>query len=82
MTEALSLVAEMISQADSIIVATGAGMGADSGLPTFRGNDGFWKAYPALGEAQFNFQSIACPDAFYSHPQLAWGFYAHRLSLY
>lgn len=82
MTETLSLAAEMISQADSIIVAAGAGMGANSGLPTFRGNDGFWKAYPALGDAQFNFQSIACPDAFYSHPQLAWGFYAHRLSLY
>lgn len=82
MTEALSLAAEMIYQSDSIIIAAGAGMGADSGLPTFRGNDGFWKAYPALGEAQFNFQSIACPDAFYSHPLLAWGFYAHRLSLY
>jgi NAD-dependent protein deacetylases, SIR2 family len=82
MTEALNLAAEMISQADSIIIAAGAGMGADSGLPTFRGNDGFWKAYPALSDAQFNFQSIACPDAFYSHPQLAWGFYAHRLSLY
>lgn len=82
MSDELTIAAEMISQADSLLVTAGAGMGAESGLPTFRGNDGFWKAYPALGEAQFNFQSIACPDAFYSHPQLAWGFYAHRLSLY
>jgi NAD-dependent SIR2 family protein deacetylase len=82
MLKDLTRAAEMISKADSILVTAGAGMGDDSGLPTFRGNDGFWKAYPALGEESFNFQSIACPEAFYSHPELAWGFYAHRLNLY
>ncbi len=51
----------MISKADSIIVAAGAGMGADSGLPTFRGNDGFWKAYPALGERQIQFSIYRMP---------------------
>ena len=40
--------AELIEQADAIVIAAGAGMGVDSGLPDFRGNEGFWKAYPAL----------------------------------
>ena len=38
-------------EADVVLVATGAGMGVDSGLPDFRGRDGFWRAYPALGRA-------------------------------
>ena len=57
-------------------------MGVDSGLPDFRGNDGFWKAYPALGAAGISFADIANPRAFERDPELAWGFYGHRLSLY
>ena len=37
--------ASLIEQADALIVAAGAGMGVDSGLPDFRGKDGFWRAY-------------------------------------
>ena len=44
--------ADLISQADALIVAAGAGMGVDSGLPDFRGTEGFWKAYPVLGREQ------------------------------
>jgi NAD-dependent SIR2 family protein deacetylase len=57
-------------------------MGVDSGLPDFRGSEGFWRAYPALGRAQIGFSAIACPDAFEEHPDIAWGFYGHRLRLY
>jgi hypothetical protein len=39
--------AALVAQAD-LLIAAGAGMGVDSGLPDFRGNQGFWKAYPAL----------------------------------
>lgn len=74
--------AELILQADGLIVATGAGMGVDSGLPDFRGNEGFWKAYPALGRARMEFTSIASPRTFHEDPALAWGFYGHRLALY
>jgi len=74
--------ADLISQADGLIVAAGAGMGVDSGLPDFRGQDGFWKAYPALGRDNVAFSSIANPEAFRQHPQRAWGFYGHRLALY
>ena len=74
--------AALIEAADALIIAAGAGMGVDSGLPDFRGNDGFWKAYPALAEANIEFYSIACPDEFHRNRRRAGGFYGHRLNLY
>ena len=74
--------AELIRQADGLLVTAGAGMGIDSGLPDFRGPNGFWKAYPGLAKAAIHFQDIACPLAFERTPELAWGFYGHRLALY
>jgi len=73
---------ELIQQADGLIVAAGAGMGVDSGLPDFRGNEGFWKAYPALAKAQLEFARVASPATFRHDPALAWGFYGHRLHMY
>ena len=78
----LQRAAELLEQADGLVIAAGAGMGVDSGLPDFRGNEGFWKAYPALGRAGMNFYEAASPQTFYRDPRLAWGFYGHRLSLY
>jgi NAD-dependent SIR2 family protein deacetylase len=74
--------AELIAQADSLIVSAGAGIGVDSGLPDFRGTTGFWSAYPSLAQDKVDFFRIACPDAFRSQPLRAWGFYGHRLNLY
>ncbi|MYM66231.1 NAD-dependent deacetylase [Pseudoduganella sp. FT55W] len=81
-TAALEHAAALLSQADLLIIAAGAGMGVDSGLPDFRGNQGFWKAYPALARAQMEFTSVASPATFRDDPALAWGFYGHRLNLY
>ena len=75
-------IARWIHEADGLIVAAGAGMGVDSGLPDFRGSEGFWRAYPALGRARLQFEEIANPAAFACDPALAWGFYGHRLALY
>lgn len=74
--------AGLIARADALIVTAGAGMGIDSGLPDFRGPEGFWGAYPALGRARIRFEDIANPQAFEDDPYLAWGFYGHRLNLY
>lgn len=49
MNDAFEESAALIAQADGLVVAAGAGMGVDSGLPDFRGREGFWRAYPALG---------------------------------
>jgi NAD-dependent SIR2 family protein deacetylase len=81
-TEDYRRCAEMIRQADGLLITAGAGIGVDSGLPDFRGPQGFWGAYPALGRARIAFEAIANPAAFASQPRLAWGFYGHRLNLY
>ena len=82
MNNKIKLAAELISDADSLVITAGAGIGVDSGLPDFRGTEGFWKAYPALAKANIRFEEAACPDTFESNPKLAWGFYGHRLNLY
>ena len=74
--------AKLIAAADGLLITAGAGIGVYSGLPDFRGNEGMWKAYPALGRRRMNFQDIANPEAFRALPRLAWGFYGHRLALY
>lgn len=74
--------AEWLTQADGLLITAGAGMGVDSGLPDFRGTEGFWRAYPALGAARIAFEEIANPENFRRDPALAWGFYGHRLNLY
>lgn len=80
--QAICDAAELISDADALVITSGAGIGIDSGLPDFRGENGFWKAYPALGRLGINFVEIANPKAFQAQPKLAWGFYGHRLNLY
>lgn len=74
--------ASAIREADSIVVCAGAGMGVDSGLPDFRGDEGFWRAYPPFAARGLNFQEAANPRWFETEPDLAWGFYGHRLHLY
>lgn len=77
-----SKAAQMISLADGVIIAAGAGMGVDSGLPDFRGNTGFWRHYPALQKSGIDFYDMATPHRFWASPRLAWGFYGHRLAMY
>lgn len=80
--EAWSRALQWLDQADGLLITAGAGMGVDSGLPDFRGDEGLWRAYPALREAGLDFTRIASPGAFRRDPELAWGFYGHRLNLY
>jgi NAD-dependent SIR2 family protein deacetylase len=80
--EAVTRAAQTIAQADALLITAGAGMGVDSGLPDFRGNEGFWKAYPPLQELGISFAEMANPRWFKDDPHLAWGFYGHRLHLY
>ena len=78
----LAQAADWIRHAPCMVVAAGAGMGIDSGMPDFRGDNGFWRAYPALGAKGMHFEDIASPRAFDKRPTTAWGFYGHRLRLY
>jgi len=74
--------ADEIKNAKYLLITAGAGMGVDSGLPDFRGNEGFWRAYPIAKRLGLNFQALANPTWFDINPRLAWAFYGHRLNLY
>lgn len=76
----LNAAADAIRHADAILIGAGAGMGVDSGLPDFRGDAGFWKAYPPFQGRRF--AEMSNPRWFHTDPQLAWGFFGHRYNLY
>jgi NAD-dependent SIR2 family protein deacetylase len=82
LTSSLRRAAEAIGRADALLVGAGAGMGVDSGLPDFRGGDGFWRAYPPYRKLGLDFTALADPRWFREDPAVAWGFYGHRLALY
>jgi NAD-dependent SIR2 family protein deacetylase len=78
----LEAAAESLAAAEYLVIAAGAGIGVDSGLPDFRGNEGFWQAYPPYARLGLTFSRLANPRWFQDDPTLAWGFYGHRLHLY
>jgi NAD-dependent SIR2 family protein deacetylase len=57
-------------------------MGVDSGLPDFRGDHGFWNAYPLYRHLGLRFVQAANPEQFERDPAFGWGFYGHRTNLY
>jgi len=61
---------KLVAAAERVVVLTGAGVSAESGVPTFRGAGGFWRTYQA--------QDLATPGAFYRDPSLVWEFYHYR----
>jgi NAD-dependent SIR2 family protein deacetylase len=81
-TEKIEEAKRLLVECDAIFITAGAGMGVDSGLPDFRGVEGFWNAYPKAKELGLKFEEMANPEWFESDPQLAWAFYGHRLHLY
>lgn len=74
--------AHAIRHARALVVTAGAGMGVDSGLPDFRGDRGFWKAYPPYEALGISFVEAANPAHFEDDPAFGWGFYGHRAALY
>ncbi|MBN2319128.1 MAG: NAD-dependent protein deacetylase [Acidobacteria bacterium] len=80
--ELVEKAAEAIESAEALVIGAGAGMGVDSGLPDFRGDQGFWRAYPPYEKLGLSFVTMANPDWFSRDPRLGWGFYGHRLNLY
>ena len=61
---------DWIKRASSIAVLTGAGISAESGVPTFRGDQGLWKQYKP--------EELATPEAFLKDPRLVWEWYDWR----
>ncbi len=69
----LDLLKRRVASARSITVMTGAGISADSGVPTFRGADGLWRTFRA--------EDLATPEAFARDPRLVWEWYDWRRGL-
>jgi NAD-dependent protein deacetylase/lipoamidase len=72
-TDAESAVRAALRDAESVAVLTGAGISAESGVPTFRGADGLWRNYSA--------KHLATPEAFERNPVLVWQWYDWRRGL-
>mgnify|MGYP001168302041 CR=1 FL=1 len=69
----LSRLKKQLASAKDIVVLTGAGISADSGVPTFRGQDGLWRNFRA--------EDLATPEAFERDPRLVWEWYNWRREL-
>lgn len=63
-------VSGQIRKAKKIVFVTGAGISQESGIPTFRGNDGYWRKHDPM--------RLATIDAFYQNPKLVWEWYEDR----
>ena len=57
-------------QGKRVVILTGAGISAESGIQTFRDNDGLWEEY--------HIEDVATPEAWRANPALVWGFYQGR----
>ena len=64
---------QWLAEADSIAILTGAGISAESGVPTFRGEGGLWRNFRA--------EDLATPEAFARDPRLVWEWYDWRRGL-
>ena len=62
-----------LARATAVTVLTGAGISADSGVPTFRGADGLWRDHRP--------EELASPEAFARNPKLVWEWYNWRREL-
>ena len=73
METSINSLKKALKNAQRVAVLTGAGISAESGVPTFRGADGLWKNYQAT--------DLATPEAFARDPELVWEFYNWRRGL-
>jgi len=75
-------IAKIVKNCKYLLITAGAGMSVDSGLPDFRGKEGFWREYPIAKKLNLSFEELANPYWFKEDPFLAWAFYGHRFNLY
>ncbi|HLE60695.1 MAG TPA: Sir2 family NAD-dependent protein deacetylase, partial [Thermoanaerobaculaceae bacterium] len=62
--------AEILHSVQRVVAFTGAGVSAESGVPTFRGAGGLWEGHPV--------EELASPHGFYADPVKVWRFYEER----
>ena len=63
-------IGDILKNTKKIVFVTGAGISQESGIPTFRGKDGYWRKHDPM--------KLASIEAFYSNPKLVWEWYEDR----
>jgi NAD-dependent deacetylase len=76
-TELTQLLKPVRSSEARIVVLTGAGISAESGIPTFRGNDGYW----VIGSRNYMPEEMATHAMFQRHPEQVWRWYLYRFGI-
>jgi len=74
MTDTLLPALDVVRQQGHVAVLTGAGISAESGIPTFRGKDGYW----TVGSREYHPQEMATWSMFSQHPEQVWPWYLYR----
>ena len=69
---------KLLSNSKTCLFLTSAGMSADSGIPTFRDRDGYWKNFPIFKEKGLQPQELASPRSFRIQAHHSWAFYEWR----
>jgi NAD-dependent deacetylase len=69
-TDAIGALRQALHEATRVVALTGAGISAESGVPTFRGSGGLWRNYSP--------EKLATPEAFAQDPRLVWAWYDWR----
>ena len=64
------IITQKLTDSRKIVFVTGAGISQESGIPTFRGKDGYWRKHDPM--------RLASIDAFYDDPKLVWEWYDDR----
>ncbi|RMF79970.1 MAG: iron dicitrate transport regulator FecR [Nitrospirae bacterium] len=75
---ALERAAAWLAGCRRLLILTGAGMSAESGIPTFRDEGGYWRRFPPFARLGLAAQDLASPWAFRHHLAHAWAFYEWR----
>jgi NAD-dependent deacetylase len=71
--DSLAQLRDILVKSKRFVFLTGAGISQESGVPTFRGNDGLWKTHDPA--------KLATLSSFLENPSLVWGFYSYRQKL-
>ncbi len=68
------VVAKALKKSQQVVVLTGAGISAESGIPTFRGEEGYW----TVGSTVYRPMEMATQEAYSAMPEEVWRWYLHR----
>src|SRR2546430_4762370 len=77
MQDVIAACREALARGGGVVALTGAGVSAESGIPTFRGKEGYW----TVGAREYHPQELARYDAFEAMPWEVWAWYLYRLGV-